>query len=42
MISFDDVHLIFEKYLGKIGTGLGLPAGGTLMLGWKKLADAPV
>ena len=38
----DDMHWIFEEYLGKIGTGLGLPAGGTLMFGWKKLAEAAV
>ena len=36
------MHWIFEEYLGKIGTGLGLPAGGTLMFGWKKLAEAAV
>ena len=33
-------HLHLETYLGKIGTGIGLEAGGTLMLGWKKLEEA--
>ena len=40
--SFDDMQCIsyLEEYLGKMGIGVGLPAGGTLMFGWKKLAEA--
>ena len=42
--SFDDMQCIWylEEYLGNMGIGVGLPAGGTLMFGWKKLAEAVI
>ena len=40
--SFDDMQCIsyLEEYLGKMGIGVGLPAGGTLMFGWEKTEEA--